>query len=257
MASVAEEEVDRITRLPAAIIHHISFLPFNDVVKTTALSKQWRLAWTSTPYIDLSLPSAGVVPLINRALRLCTAAKIEKFHLHATASNVRMPAELDRWFGLATARKVEDASLVFGHSCHFVPRILCGCASLVSLRVSNCKFSRDVTIRWPSLKKLWVHDVFLGNHGIAKILRGCPVLESLTLSFLHSTCGVRIDSRSLRELVIKAVCISSLDISAPNLLSLRLWAGFLLVGFRPNGLSSLAEAELNFDKLWSTSVLAS
>ncbi|KAK3431617.1 hypothetical protein EUGRSUZ_E03426 [Eucalyptus grandis] len=56
MASAAKE-VDHVSRLRDVIIHRIfSFLPFKDVVTTSVLSKQWRFTWTSTPYIDLSLP---------------------------------------------------------------------------------------------------------------------------------------------------------------------------------------------------------
>ncbi|XP_048131490.1 putative F-box protein At2g39415 [Rhodamnia argentea] len=128
-----EEEIDHISHLPDAIIHHIfSFLPFKDLVKTSVLSKQWRSAWTSTPYIDLSAPSKRFVPSISRALSLCTAAKIEKFHLDAAVSGLHIPTEPDRWFGFAVARKVEDASLVFRRCYGDVPRILYECASLAT-----------------------------------------------------------------------------------------------------------------------------
>ncbi|XP_056171927.1 F-box protein At5g03100-like isoform X2 [Syzygium oleosum] len=200
MAYVVVEVVDHISRLPAAIIHHIfSFLPFKDVVKTSVLSKQWRFAWASTPYIHLSLPSAGVVPLISRALSRCTATKIEKFHLDATKSGNDVLIDPDWWIRFAVAGKVKHASFVFGSFKQDVPRFLCSCASLRS---------------HPSL----------------------------------GTCDLRIDSRSLRELVIENVYILSLDVSAPNLLSLRLSGMFVPPGFRLNGASSLAEAELNFDK---------
>ncbi|XP_056171730.1 F-box protein At5g03100-like [Syzygium oleosum] len=239
------EEVDH-RHLPDVIIHHIfSFLPFKDVVKTSVLSNQWRFAWTSTPNRSLS-PLRGCPPSISGALSLCTATTVEKFHLDASMSDLCTRTELDRWFRFTAVRKVEDASLVFGRRWHHdVPRILCGCASLVSLRVSNCTFSSYVTIHWPSLKKLCIHDVFLDSDGIMKILSGCPVVESLKL---HVHCNLRMNSISLRELVIEAVYISSLHISTPNLLSLRLSGGFDYISFRPSGVSSLAEAELNFDK---------
>ncbi|KAF7847775.1 hypothetical protein BT93_L2583 [Corymbia citriodora subsp. variegata] len=238
----AAEEVDHISHLPDAIIHHIfSFLPFKDVVKTSLLCKQWRFFWTSTPYIDISLPSKGVVPSISRALNLCTATKIEKFHVDATMSDLYTNTELDQWLRFAMARKVEDVSLAFGHCYHFVPRILCKCKSLVSLRVSRCCFSREITIRWPALKKLCLEENFMDEDGIMKIWSGCRVLESLTLRYIIAR-NLRIESTSLRELVIDGLYISSLDISAPNLLSLGFSSRLVVKDFRLNGVSSLAAA---------------
>ncbi|KAF7847774.1 hypothetical protein BT93_L2585 [Corymbia citriodora subsp. variegata] len=243
----AAEEVDHISHLPDAIIHYIfSFLPFKDVVKTSMLSKQWRFAWTSSPYIDLSLPSKGVVPSISRALSLCTATKIEKFHLDANV----ISTEIDGWLHFAAARKVEDFSLVFRQWHHFIPRLLWDSSWLVSLRVSKCLFPRNITVHWPSLKKLCLQDHCLKKDQIMKILSGCPVLESLKLrSMSIFACDLQIESTYLRELVIEAVCISSINISAPNLLSLRLWGELTVAGVRLNGVSSLVAAELNFKEL--------
>ncbi|XP_048131413.1 F-box/LRR-repeat protein 25-like [Rhodamnia argentea] len=234
-------EVDNISPLPDVIIYHIfCFLPFKDLVKTSVLSKQWRLAWTSTPNIDVSLRSWLVVPSISKALSICTATKIEKFHV-----DFYVRTEFDRWFRFAAARQVEDAS------CRVVPQFMCDCTSLVSLRISKATFPPDFTIHWPSLKKLCLHDFIFDyfpseKDVIMKIMRGCPVLESFTLrsSWLEAR-DIWIDSRSLRELVIEADISSSLILSAPNLLSLRLSGGFVssLIG-----VSSLAEAELNFNE---------
>ncbi|XP_048131478.1 F-box/LRR-repeat protein 25-like [Rhodamnia argentea] len=217
-------EVDNISPLPDVIIHHIfCFLPFKDLVKTSVLSKQWRLAWTSTPNIDVSLRSWLVIPLISKALSLCTATKIEKFHV-----DFYVRTEFDLWFHFAAARQVEDASLVFGGSNRVVPQFMCDCTSLVSLRISKATFPPDFTIHWPSLKKLCLHDFIFDyfpseKDVIMKIMRGCPVLESFTLrsSWLEAR-DIWIDSRSLRELVIEADISSSLILSAPNLLSLCL-----------------------------------
>ncbi|XP_048131412.1 F-box/LRR-repeat protein 25-like [Rhodamnia argentea] len=166
-------EVDNNSPLPDVIIHHIfCFLPFKDLVKTSVLSKQWRLAWTSTPYINLSfpsLPSRRVALSISSALSLYTATKVEKFHLDA---GLYIPTELDGWFRFAAARQVEDASVVFRRSC-MVPRILYDCTSLVSLRLSNGFFPWDFSIHWPSLKKLCIDGILAStglwdNDGIMK-----------------------------------------------------------------------------------------
>ncbi|KAF7847773.1 hypothetical protein BT93_L2584 [Corymbia citriodora subsp. variegata] len=242
MASVAE--VDHFSHLPDAIIHRIfSFLPYKDVVKTSMLSKQWRFAWTSTPYIDLSLPSEGVVPSISRALSLCTATKIEKFHLDANV----ISTEIDWWLHFAAVRKAEDFSLVFREWHHFIPRLSWDSPWLVSLRVSKCLFPWNITVHWPSLKKLCLQELVLKKDQITKILSGCPVLESLELrSMSMFACDFQIESRYLRELAIEAVRISSINISAPNLLSLRLWGELIVGGVRLNGVSSLVAAELKF-----------
>ncbi|KAF8029801.1 hypothetical protein BT93_E2278 [Corymbia citriodora subsp. variegata] len=84
-----------------------------------------------------------------------------------------------------------------------------------------------------------------------KILNGCRVLESLKLRPSCMFSNLQIDSRSLRELVIESDGLSTIDISAPDLFSLRFSGGFVYPGVRLNGasgFSSLAEAELNFNE---------
>ncbi|XP_043690772.1 putative F-box/LRR-repeat protein At5g02700 isoform X2 [Telopea speciosissima] len=44
---------DRITNLPEAVLRHIiSFLPTEDAMKTSVLSKRWRYLWTCIPVLD-------------------------------------------------------------------------------------------------------------------------------------------------------------------------------------------------------------
>lgn len=47
---------DRITVLHESILHHIMpFMPAQEVVRTSMISRTWRLLWTSAPCLDMDI----------------------------------------------------------------------------------------------------------------------------------------------------------------------------------------------------------
>ncbi|KAI3434046.1 uncharacterized protein J3R85_006833 [Psidium guajava] len=252
---------DYISKLPDAIIFHIfSFLTAKDVVKTSVLSKQWHSTWTSNQYMSFSLPpgssrkSKSFIAFVDSVLSRCTAMKVKRFHFDAPCLAL-MQSSLDRWLRFAIGRDVEELSVTlhdWRHHVYVLPRILFSCTTLVSLCVSQCCFPVFDTVNWCSLKTLHIEYAELNDDGMVTVLSGSPVLEYLELKSCRGVKHIVVESKSFRELVIDSHEFrrdqgSMLKISAPHLLKLRLLGNSQGGEFRLDEVSSLTEAELNFE----------
>ncbi|KAK3431711.1 hypothetical protein EUGRSUZ_E03702 [Eucalyptus grandis] len=204
---------DLISALPDAVIHRIfSFLPLQDVVKTSVLSKRWRPTWTTATDLVFNgeilarlRSTLDFSSLIDSVLIQCISPTVKRFHV--TGFN---------W--------------------------------LVRLEVWVCCFSLGRSIRWPCLKILVIVVSRLSDDILEGIFRGCPVLESLELWSCWGVKNIMIDSTSVKNLVLFGLCDSNIQtICAPHLLSLRIsgdWEPHAKL--RLNDVSSLVEAKLDF-----------
>ncbi|KAK3431622.1 hypothetical protein EUGRSUZ_E03429 [Eucalyptus grandis] len=276
-----QNAVDYISQLPDAIIFHIfSFLTTKDTIKTSVLSKQWRSTWTSNQYMSFSLPpggsqkSKGFIAFVDSVLSRYTAKKLKRFLFDAPCpASMRfslgwwpqlaverdveeVAASLDRWLQFAVEHDVEEVSVTLNnhrHKIYALPQILFSCKTLVSLRISRCCFSVFGTVNWCSLKILRIELAELNDDGMMRVLSGSPVLELLELKRCVGVKHIIVESKSFRELVIDSHEFygqaSMLKISAPHLLKLCLLGKSRGGEFRLDEVSSLIEAELNFEML--------
>ncbi|XP_056159981.1 F-box protein At5g03100-like isoform X1 [Syzygium oleosum] len=253
---------DLITAMPDAVIHHIfSFLPLKDVVKTSALSKRWHSAWTTTAHLvfDDVLPcnpddtySPDFPSLVDSVLIRCTSPTVKRFHITNFEYDEALHPKLDLWLRFAEGRRVEDLRLgLVTRQLQFFyrPRPFLYCLSwLVRLELSCCCFSLGTTVRWPCLKVLLMEVVEMSDDNLEEIVSGSPVLESLELHYCWRLKNIVIDSTSVKKLIFANGGFSdSEQIWAPHLLSLRvsgIWG--LASVFRLDDVSSLVEAELDF-----------
>ncbi|XP_010057527.2 F-box/LRR-repeat protein At5g02910 isoform X2 [Eucalyptus grandis] len=257
----SRNSVDHISQLPDAIILHIfSFMTTKDAIKTSVLSKRWRSTWTSNQYMSFSLPrgssrkSKGFINFVDSVLLRCTAIKAKRFLFDAPCLAL-VQSSLDKWLQFAIEHGIEEVSVslhYWRHKVYVLPRILFRCTTLVSLRVSQCCFSVFGTVNWCSLKTLRIEHAELNDDGMVRVLSGSPVLEFLELKSCLGVKHIVIESKSCKELVIDSHEFGddeglTLKISAPHLLKLRLLGNSQGGEFRLDDVSSLIEAELNFD----------
>ncbi|XP_010057493.1 F-box/LRR-repeat protein At3g03360 isoform X1 [Eucalyptus grandis] len=255
-----QNAVDYISQLPDAIIVHIfSFLTTKDTVKTSVLSKQWRSTWTSSQYMSFSLPpggsrkSKGFIAFVNSVQSRYTSDKLKRFLFDAPCLAL-MRSSLDRWLQFAVEHDVEELSVTLNyrrHKIYALPQILFCCKTLVSLHISRCCFGVCGTVNWCSLKILHIEHAKLNDDGLMRVLSGSPVLEFLELKSCVGIKHIMVESKIFRELVIDSHEFrgqaSMLKISAPHLLKLRLLGNSRGGEFRLDEVSSLIEAELNFN----------
>ncbi|XP_039168053.1 F-box protein At5g03100-like isoform X1 [Eucalyptus grandis] len=252
---------DLISALPDAVIHRIfSFLPLQDVVKTSVLSKRWRPTWTTAT--DLVFDEEIVArrgstldfsSLVDSVLIQCISPTVKRFHVIRFKYEKAHRPKFDLWLRFAEGRRVEDLSLLLvpttePPTLYILPRFLYCWSWLVRLKVWTCCFSLGRTIRWPCLKILVIAISRLSDDILEGIFRGCPVLESLKLWGCWGVKNIMIDSTCVKELVLFGLRDSNIQtIWAPHLLSLRIsgdWQPHAML--RLGDVSSLVEAKLDF-----------
>ncbi|KAK3431627.1 hypothetical protein EUGRSUZ_E03433 [Eucalyptus grandis] len=256
-----QNPVDYISKLPNDIIVHIfSFLTTKDAVKTSVLSKQWRSTWTSNQYMSFSLPPGSssnlksFIAFVDSVLLRCTAVQVKRFLFDAPC-HAFMQSSLDTWLEFAIKHDVEEVSITphyWRYNIYALPQILFLCTTLVSLCVSQCCFSVLSAVNWCSLKILRIEYAELNDEGMVRVFSGSPVLEFLELKSCRGVKHIMVESKSFRELVIDSHEFRPdqglmLKIWAPHLLKLRLLGNSQGGEFSLDEVSSLIEAELNFE----------
>ncbi|GMP74869.1 hypothetical protein CsSME_00032142 [Camellia sinensis var. sinensis] len=233
-----------------------------DVVKTSALSKQWRYLWTSVLTLNfngdyaMEVETRKFITFVYKALILCKSPKIEKFVLILKYSPC-FAFDLNIFISFAIQNNVEDLELRLDFrcseiECYRLPQYIYCSSSLKKLKLNCCDvMPTSGVISWKSLKSLSMEGVELGDGVISQILLGSPCLEFLKLDYFRFRSALDIASSSLKKLVFKTNMSSGeyetlLEISAPDLQSLEILGHFHRIKFRLRNVSSLINANLNF-----------
>lgn len=219
------------------------------MVKTSALSKRWRYVWTSVPTLDfvsysLSFREDEYVAWVYWNLLRYQSSNVEMLRIQFFYRTC-FAKDVDTWIWFATERNVRDLRLNLTHE-YSLPQSLYSYSSLTNVSLSSCQVAPKGGIGWESLKSLSMDSVKLDEDTIAKLLLGCPRLESLKFQNFMGKSHLDIRSESLRELVIDEVNLplsTTLEISAPKLQYLHI-VGMWLEQVRLTDVSSLLKAKL-------------
>lgn len=115
--------LDRISALHDSLILHIlSFLPMEDVVRTGTLSKRWGYLWTCVSTLVFKRDEFDLnhidkfVAFVNHTLLLCTCSNIKKFVLEFRhhPDHECFPPGYEPLDTLCFATNVEELYLRFG-----------------------------------------------------------------------------------------------------------------------------------------------
>ncbi|XP_010480700.1 PREDICTED: probable F-box protein At1g60180 [Camelina sativa] len=247
--------MDLISSLPDAILQHILFfVPTQLAITTSVLSRRWRHVWSDTPSLsfDDSYRPLAHAAWINKTLDRYTALKMTKFHLKSRMYHT--VADIDRWMEFVMSRNVENLSLCIGLSRDYfyyyqIPDFFYINSSIkqLSFELPHSRMFPLCSVSWTSLKELSLYNCSLSNETVAKILCGCPILESLKLDHcphlrvldLSKSLGVR-----TLEIACNRFLSGSLQIVAPHVHSLRLWYNYQLACALVD-VSSLTEAKVD------------
>ncbi|XP_024004339.1 putative F-box/LRR-repeat protein At3g18150 isoform X2 [Eutrema salsugineum] len=162
----SSEDLDSISSLPDEILQQIlSFIQTEEAIRTSVLSRRWRHVWSAR----------------------YTAPKMTSFYIDTEIlSNL---THIHWWLELAMSRDTENLTLDLGCYCHHsednysLPDFFYTNSSVkqLSLHLEFNDLIPRCSVSWTSLKKLSLIACNLSDEALAKILSGCPILESLTL----------------------------------------------------------------------------
>ncbi|KAI8525375.1 hypothetical protein RHMOL_Rhmol13G0225500 [Rhododendron molle] len=197
------QNLDRISALHDSVLLHIlSFLPMEDVVRPGALSRRWQFLWTSISTLvfkrkvfDTTNDIHKFVAFVNGTLLLCRCSNIKKFVLHLGCDyGESFPPDVNRWIRFSTQNNVEDLDLNFGpeEADYTLPQHLFANSSLRILSASSCDIgiAPSGQISLISLKILTLDSVYLSDRAIERILFGCPVLEIFNMKRVNAVLSV-------------------------------------------------------------------
>ncbi|GAV60653.1 F-box domain-containing protein/LRR_2 domain-containing protein/FBD domain-containing protein [Cephalotus follicularis] len=279
-------EVDRISKMPDAVVCHImSFLPKEEAVNTSILSKRWKYLFASLTNLHFDYSSfsktlnkgrrrrsstssssniISFISLVDRVLFLRISSSIHSFYV-----NFREAIDLFRvtaWINTALLRNVQEIDLlVCLRESSVLPGDLCTSKTLVVLKLKFdpvpslhgldlvTMLNVPAKVCLPSLKHLHLDNVtFADDNSIARLISSCPVLEDLTLYCdWDNICKLSISSCSLKRFTVRTCCFyAALDeilVHAPSLVYLD-YADYLPVSCSLTNLDSLVEARIGFEK---------
>ncbi|RCV09252.1 hypothetical protein SETIT_2G012300v2 [Setaria italica] len=219
-----EELVDRISGLPDAVLGDIvTLLPTRDGAHTQVLSSRWRHVWRSAPLnFDSNADSPRTIRGNVRDSEISSALSAHqgpgrrfRHEFPYVDTGTRSAAKLDCWLRYPALDNLQE--LVF----HYGIRIPRGWSSLPpppplpesvrrfspTLRVASfggCAFpevnAASAPLHLPVLKQLSLTHAKISEKSLLALLAGCPVLQSLLLSYNSGCSRVRIASRTLTSI---------------------------------------------------------
>ncbi|KAL4563319.1 hypothetical protein LXL04_027359 [Taraxacum kok-saghyz] len=267
-------EADRISTLPESLIVEIlSRLPSTeDAIRTGALSKPWKHRWNSVtnlifkepdnrPTVGRKNPSSrsDFYSFVDKTLSQCRQEKLKKFKVEATYDS-RFESQVNSWIRHAINCNVEEIILMFGFKLEFGDAFLFhdfffSSSCFTHLTLQGCTMNPTGPINGKNLRNLCFSQLYIKEDSIEKILSGSPQLETLELVICCGFNRLDITSMSVKNLVFSGYINTmrlkgedSVEINAPNILSLTiqnviwLWKLLLL------NVSSLVEANLDYKK---------
>ncbi|XP_024019263.1 F-box/LRR-repeat protein At1g06630 [Morus notabilis] len=209
--------------LPEQVIHKIlSFLPGEDAIRASATSKQWRLAWISSPVFSFN---EGSVPFKNLDFfdyvdaslalwrdRCDSRVNMERLSLTADFSSDESYSRLNQVIAAATSRNVKVIEL---RNLNFdelfwidfdsgLWLILLACNSLDNLSFKCFQFyiANPLSAISSSLKKLKLSCNFIDEGSLKNLLLCFPWLEDLEFGFCYGFDELRVSCPSLRSLKV-------------------------------------------------------
>ncbi|CAN7064169.1 unnamed protein product [Brassica oleracea var. botrytis] len=186
---------DRISELPECLLTQIlSYLPTNQAVQTSVLSKRWENLYLSVPGLNLN---CSVIPYDADELLLSFIDNLLEFSPESVLFKVKVQCRdttidgfRDR-IGMMIDRGTQHLDVVSSTHCleddnslypivDMMPMNLYTSKTLVYLKLSSSGLMHPGLVSLPCLKFMHLEEVKWRVH-LEKLLSGCPVLEELTL----------------------------------------------------------------------------
>ncbi|KAL4563346.1 hypothetical protein LXL04_027387 [Taraxacum kok-saghyz] len=256
-----EGEEDRISALPDCLLLEIlDRLPYtNQAIKTGSLSKRWKHVWTSVPSLIFHQYMHRLSDFfsdIDKTLTQCRQSKVKRFIIYTIHDN-RYESQVNSWISYAIRCEVEELTILlstviaselvldqnfFINSC------------FTSLKLAGCVLNPTGAITWKNLRSLCISDGEFNEDLIENILSGSPQLETLILDSYYGCRRLNITSNSVKNLEFTGDMVpgdesdeeDTIEINAPNILSLTIQCELLVSKLLLVNVSSLVKAELDY-----------
>ncbi|CAM8884316.1 unnamed protein product [Rhodiola kirilowii] len=236
--------LDRISDLPNSVIDNIlSRVPLRVAVRTSILSRKWRLHWTRVENLVLDhhffdeilsgldeLYPTGYISIVRNIL-LSHCGPIRKFHLHIPYFNDPVDV-INLWILVVSRHGVQDLTLDYDEDMgRTVPSSVFQCMELKHLSLQHVELERSPH-NFGKLYSLISLDLYchceeISGDLVTNIILNCPLLESLSLIYIRNDGTFAINASKLKVLCVTYYEHSDFALkNTPNLstVSLMSWA---------------------------------
>ncbi|XP_065858733.1 F-box/LRR-repeat protein At5g02910-like [Euphorbia lathyris] len=229
---------DIIEGLSDTVIHRIlTFLP------STIEPFMWEYAWNYISILNFVSNEKFVIDSKNIPL-------------------YELDPRLSLWIRFAAKKDVKELILdcdgfnVESQHKYLLQQFFFNNSSLVKMKICACKFMPNGEVNWESLKSLQIDHSELGNQAIEKVLSGSPLLECLELRYCGFQGALVVASEHLKTILLKEFDKNCpiLEISCPNLESLKMWGNVGSTCLKLRNLPSSLHATLELHVLESDDI---
>ncbi|KAL5712807.1 hypothetical protein ACHQM5_014939 [Ranunculus cassubicifolius] len=257
-----QRNTDRISSLPELIRSHIlSFLPIQEALNTTFLSRQWRCIASSLSTFELIGDERFLDRIFLFLLEVHGFPEIKKFSVSLPDSWYGIkPSRLGFYMRFAIKRSVQEIYLNVLKACNPSSDLFScvfTCETLTVLTLISIDLKLPQVISLPVLKKLTLGSIlFFDDHLTENFFKSCHKLEDLTID----NCSPKhlnvlsISSLTLKRLKVVLECDDAskeIKISAPNLYRLE-YCCIILPKIMLETLTSLVNVKFRFDAHFSS-----
>ncbi|KAK3232054.1 hypothetical protein Dsin_003935 [Dipteronia sinensis] len=241
-------KVDMISELPEPILYHIlSFLPFDEIARTSVLSTTWQRAWRTCPVLKFDLAvfkeyslhsstnfNEGEIRRRNELFN-CLAKIIRNRHCRDMLSIKEFTLEIilfvdlefasfvDQCICHAVGCNVKELKILFMADDiyrYIIPPILLFADSIEYLELKCCTLESPVnSVNLSSLGKLVLLEVYIDDCMIKNLLGGCPLIEILHLQDCGGFKSLELFGLTRLEdlCIISCMDLVGVNIETPNL----------------------------------------
>ncbi|XP_035840885.1 F-box/FBD/LRR-repeat protein At1g13570-like isoform X9 [Helianthus annuus] len=187
---------DFISSMPDIVINNIlDRLPFQNAVRTSVLSSNWRFKWTMLTQLVLDVDffdsleteeeevdddESNNESIVSKLL-LQLRGPITKFEL--SVDDISDADDMDNWILFLSRRGLKDLTLTSWNADPLdLPTRLFSCVELKHLKLRNCFFCLPPTFHgFPNLLSLDLCVEFEDDIQLGEFFTRCPLLEKLTM----------------------------------------------------------------------------
>ena len=187
------EAYDAISNMPDNVISHImDLLPIHDAVRTSILSKSFRLKWTLRTELvfDYNFFDPGQQgkinsneKVINRILH-CLKGSVTKFVLIIPKYKTLDNEDVCLWVMFLSEKGIKELTIINYHPTQLMLHTyIFYCLDLIHLMIHNCCFYMPLSFcGFPKLCSLDLYGVRFETGNIERFITQCPLLKFLKIS---------------------------------------------------------------------------
>ncbi|KAL5712071.1 hypothetical protein ACHQM5_014277 [Ranunculus cassubicifolius] len=182
---------DRISYLPDPLrCHIVSFLPLEDLIRTSILSRQWEFVCSSLSQLEFN----QFVFEKKRSKKGGFRDFVDEMIFPKSSDESISSRHVNAWISFAIQHNVQDLDL---HSVKIgkLPHRLFTCNMLMKLGLESVEVEWPLILKFPRLKSLKLDNVKFNGNTVQRLLSSCTftVLEELSVIF----CGLNVSTLSI------------------------------------------------------------